>query len=298
MDHPHYRYSPLPARPRWTWPNGARLAVCVLLYLEHWELQPPEGAHRDPRYVGEFGSWFPDYRTWTQREYGNRVGVFRVLEVLDALRIVPAVPVNAMAIERYPRLVYELGRRGAEFLGHGISASRMLTSRLTEAEERDVIGQSLDAIEHATGARPRGWVSPDFGESTRTPQLLAEVGLRYVLDWPNDDQPYRLTTAPPLVSIPNQSEWDDVQLLWLRRIAMPRYPALLAQACAALCAEGEQSARVLTIGLHPWLVGMASRVRYLREALEAITGREGVWFAAPGEIADAADSALAAATPR
>lgn len=282
---PAVPFSSIAGRPPWRWHNGARLAVCVLLYVEHWELEPPPDAHRDPRHVGEFGSFFPDYRTWSQREYGNRIGIFRVLEVLDALGITPAAPVNTMAIEACRALIDALRARSVEFLGHGIAATRMQTGRLGEQAERELIEASAAAIGRMCGARPRGWVGQDYGESVRTPQLLAGAGFDYVLDWPNDDQPYRLQTDPSLWSLPNHSEWDDVQLLWHRRVAMPQYPALIEDVAARLAAEGEHSARMMTIGLHPWLAGMASRVRYVREALARVQAIPGVWFAQPHAIA-------------
>lgn len=281
---PAVPFSTIVGRPPWRWPDGARLAVCVLLYVEHWELQPPPDAQRDPRHVGEFGSFFPDYRTWSQREYGNRIGVFRVLEVLDRLGIAPAVPVNTMAIEACPALIDALRTRKVEFLGHGVAATRMQTSRLSEPDERAMIAACAASVERIGSGRPRGWVGQDFAESIGTPQLLAEAGFEYVLDWPNDDQPYRLRTQPAMWSLPNHSEWDDVQLLWHRRVAMPQYPALIEAAAVRLAEEGASSARMMTIGLHPWLAGMASRVRYVREAMERVCTIPGVWFAQPHAI--------------
>lgn len=294
MDHPHYAYSALPTRPRLVWPGGARIAAFVVLYLEHWELAPPADALRDPRFVGEYGSFFPDFRTWTQREYGNRIGIFRVLDALDGAGMVPAVAANAMAIERTPRLVEELCRRGCEFIAHGVAATRMISSRMDEAAEREVIETCAETIRRATGLRPAGWAGQDFGESTRTLQLLAEAGFRYVLDWPNDDQPYPLTTNPGIVSLPNQAEWDDVQQQWLRRLPAHRYPALVREAFSVLHAEAGDSGRVFGLGLHPWLSGMAGRIRYLREALEAIPTAADVWRTTPGAVATAFAAGLSA----
>ncbi len=285
MDQPHYPYWPLPSRPRLQWPNGARVAFWVLLHLEYWELDAPEDAVRDPRFVGELGSYFPDYRTWTQRDYGNRVGIFRVLELLDRYQLKVTVAANSTALERYPYLVAELKRRGYEFAAHGSHATRMITSRMDEAEERALIQSSITAVERATGKRPTGWLGQDYGESARTPRLLAEAGLDYVMDWPNDDQPYRMTVGKPFVSIPNHAEWDDVQLLWLRRVGMPTYAKVLGEAFGALHEEGASSGRIFGLSLHPWLIGMAHRIRYLEEALQRIAGHRDVWQATSGEIA-------------
>lgn len=285
MDHSYYPYSPMPARPALAWPQGARVAFWVLLHLEYWELDAPEGALRDPRFAGEFGSYFPDYRSWTQRDYGNRVGIFRVLELLDRYQLKVTVAANSSALERYPYLVSELKRRGYEFAAHGSHATRMITSRMSEAEERALIAASIEAVERATGRRPIGWLGQDFGESARTPQLLAEAGLDYVMDWPNDDQPYPMTVSKPFVSIPNHAEWDDVQLLWLRRVGMQTYAKVLGDAFEALHEEGAQSGRLFGLSLHPWLIGMAHRIGYLDQALRHIAGYRHVWQATAGEIA-------------
>ena len=281
MDHSHYAYSPIASRAPLAWPEGGRMAFWVMLHVEHWELQPPAGAHRDPRFMGDYGSFEPDYGSWGQREYGNRVGVFRVLEALDRHGLRASVALNSSAAERYPQLVREFSARGYEFVGHGSHATRMLTSRMSEDEERAFIVEALDALERATGARPRGWLGQDYGESQHTPRLLAEAGLDYVADWPNDDQPYPMRAGRPLISLPAQPEWDDVQLLWLRRLPMSRYPALIEEAFDALHAEG---GRVFCLGLHPWMIGQAHRVKYLHAALERICGRAQVWQATGAEI--------------
>jgi peptidoglycan/xylan/chitin deacetylase (PgdA/CDA1 family) len=285
MDHRHYAFSPLPRRPKLAWPDSHRVALLVTLYLEHWEFQAPKDAVRDPRYVGEFGGYDPDFRSYTQREYGNRVGVFRVLDVLLKHRLPVTVALGAGAARRYPPLVEICHERGYEFAAHGSFATRMLHQKLDEATERREIGDAIAAVERATGARPSGWIGQDYGESTRTPALVAEAGLDWLMDWPNDDQPYWINPDKPIVSIPNHNEWDDVQLLWLRRIGMPRYPALIADAFERLWVDGAQSGMVMQIGLHPWLIGQAHRIRYLDQALGAIAGRRQVWRTTAGEVA-------------
>lgn len=287
MDHPHYPFAPIPTRPPLRWPGGAPLALWVVLYLEYWELDPPAAAYRAPGVQGQWGSHFPDYRTYSYREYGNRVGIFRVLEVLDRHGVRATVAANAAACERYPFLVEQCLRRDWEIAAHGSHATRMLTSRMTEAEEREAIRAAVDTVGQATGRAPRGWVGQDFGESPRTPRLLAEAGLGWVADWPNDEQPYLMTAGRPLVSIPYQAEWDDVQLLWLRQVPTPRYPAIVREAFDALHRDGAASGRLLGLGIHPWLFGQAHRIRYLDEALGAVAGRPGVWQATGSEIADA-----------
>ena len=285
MDHDLYRYSALPERPKLNWPNGEKLAFFVLLHLEFWELEPPEGVHTDPRFKGPSGDYFPDYKYFTQREYGNRIGIFRILDLLDKHGLKATVAANAGACERYPYLIEECLRRGYEIAAHGDYQTRMITSEMDEAEERRIIASTTEIVEKATGARPTGWLSVDSGESTRTPQLVAEAGYDYLLDWPNDDQPYRMTTDPGLIAIPHQMEWDDVQALWLRHIPNPRYPELVGEAFDALHGEGAESGRLFGLSLHPWVIGQPHRIRYLAAALEHISGRDGVWQTTAGEIA-------------
>lgn len=286
MDHDLYPYSPLPSRPALHWPDGDHVAFSVVVYLEHWELEAPDGVVRDPRFGDPFGAFRPDYRSFTWREYGARIGFFRVLELLDRHGLEVTVAANTSAVERYPQLVRECVRRGYEFAGHGTHATRMVSSRMPEEEERALIAGCLDTLEQATGRRPVGWISQDYGESARTPGLLAEAGLAYVADWPNDEQPYWMTTTPPLLSIPVQSEWDDVQLLWHRRVLTPRFPALVEQGFRQLHREGATSGRCFTLSIHPWLFGMPHRIRYLDETLLRLGGYSEVWQATLGEISD------------
>jgi len=282
MDHALYDYSPFPKRPLLAWPRNARVAFCVVLHLEYFELMPTEDSYKDPRLVNEFGNYVPDYRTWTQREYGNRTGIFRVLDVLDRYQIRAGVAVNAMAAERYPFLIEQFKKRKYEFIAHGTSANRMITSKMSETEEKQEIATSIAAVEKAAGTRPKGWLGQDYGESERTPKLLADAGLDYVLDWPNDDQPCPMKVGRKFVSMPNQPEWDDVQQLWIRKINTTRYPDLVGDAFELLHREGGQ---VFSLSVHPWLMGMAHRIKYLDEALRRIERFGNVWQATPGEIA-------------
>ncbi len=282
MDHALYDYSPFPKRPKLNWPRSARVAFCVVLHLEYFELMPSEDSYKDPRLVNEFGNYVPDFRTWTQREYGNRTGIFRVLDVLDRYQVRAGVAVNAMAAERYPFLIEQFRKRKYEFIAHGTSANRMITSKMSEAEEKKEIEASIAAVEKAAGVRPKGWQGQDYGESDRTPKLLADAGLDYVLDWPNDDQPYAMKVGRKFVSMPNQPERDDVQQLWIRKINTTRYPDLVGDAFELLHREGGQ---VFSLSVHPWLMGMAHRIKYLDEALRRIERFGNVWHATPGEIA-------------
>jgi peptidoglycan/xylan/chitin deacetylase (PgdA/CDA1 family) len=285
MDHALYPYSALPARPVLRWPGDKPVAVWVVLYLEYWELATPAGEHRAPGVHGHWGHHFPDYRTYSYREYGNRVGIFRVLDCLDRHRVPVTVAANAAALARYPGLVDECVERGWDIVPHGSHATRMITSAMTEEDERAVIDDAIAAVERATGRRPTGWIGQDFNESTRTPRLVAASGLGWIGDWPNDEQPYWMSVDPPLVSIPQQPEWDDVQLLWMRQVPLPRYPEIVADALAQLAADGTRTGRSLCLGIHPWLLGQPHRIRYLDDVLAHLAASRAAWLATGPAIA-------------
>jgi peptidoglycan/xylan/chitin deacetylase (PgdA/CDA1 family) len=288
MDHGHYAWSPIITRGVLRWPENARVAVCVIVNLEHLEWNPPEGSYQPPSLAGGLAPRpFPDYARFSHRDYGHRVGIFRVLDVLERHRIKPTVAMDALTAEHYPYLVQHCLGRGCEIIAHGIAATRMLTSRMSEAEERAYIRQSVEALRRATGTAPVGWLSPEYGESARTPQLLAEAGIRYVCDWTNDEQPYPMQTPQgSLFALPILLELDDINALWDRRVTIDRYAELLHESFETLYRDGADTGRLLVLNLHPWLIGQPFRIRYLNEALGRIMRRQGVWGATGSEIID------------
>ena len=289
MDHAHYDYSALPRRPPWKFRNQERVGAYVVLVLEHWDFDPPPGAIRDPRLVGEFGSFDPDYRSWTQREYGLRIGVFRVMEALREAGVTPCVAANARAVERLPQLVSAFNDRGCEWLAHGISATRMMHSRMPVPEQRLHIDESIAAIERNCGQRPTGWLSQDWGTTPDTFQLLADAGITHTLDWPNDEQPFWLKTRPALLSVPMSPEWDDVQCQWLRHVEPRAHAGLVSDGLARIRLECERQDRtaVLGVAVHPWVSGMASRICGLRQMLSLLRAQPGVWWTSPAAIREA-----------
>ncbi len=287
MDHALYPFRTLPTAPRLVWPGGARIALTVTLILDYWELEPPPDASRDPRIVSPLGNFSPDWLTWSQREYGARVGIFRVLSVLDRFGIVPSVALGTAAATRYPELVDECAQRRAAFLGHGDFATRRITSRMSEAQECHFIAASRDGLRRATGRAPSGWCGQDFNESTRTPALLAEAGFTYTTDWSNDDRPYLL--GGKLVALPAQAEWNDLECMWLRRVAPQTWSDGIAEAFAVLHEEGGAA---FNLTLHPWIAGQAHRIRYLDAALARVLERGGIWTATTDMVAQVAGAQL------
>ena len=288
MDHSHYQWSPVVNRPVLRWPNNARVALSVIVNLEHMEWDPPEGSYTRVGLAGGFGERpFPDYTRKSHREYGHRVGIFRVLESLDSLGVKPTIAMDLFTAEHYPYLVKHCLDRNYEIIAHGLSVSRMITSNMTEAEERAYIKQSIHGLKHITGQAPLGWLGPEYGESTRTPRLLEEAGIRFVCDWTNDEQPYCMTTPKnQLFALPISLELDDVNALWERHMDIERYGRLLKESFDGLYEDGENNGRLLAINLHPWLIGQPFRVGYLEDALSHMMNRDGVWSASGSSIID------------
>ncbi|MEJ0016535.1 MAG: hypothetical protein WDN25_08210 [Acetobacteraceae bacterium] len=287
MDHAHHAYRTLAEAPRLAWPDGARIAFTVTLVLDYWELDPPKDARSDPRIVSPLGNFFPDWLTWSQREYGARVGIFRVLDALDRFGVTPSVALGAAAAKRYPELVDELVRRNACFMAHGTYATRRITSRMSEGEERDFIAASRDAVQAAAGAAPLGWCGQDFNESAHTPALLAEAGFAYTTDWASDDRPFLLDGR--LVALPPQPEWNDLECMWLRRVTPPVWAEGIAAGFAFLHEEG---GACCNLTLHPWIAGQPHRIRWLREALSRVLGHGAVWRATTDDVARVARQQL------
>jgi peptidoglycan/xylan/chitin deacetylase (PgdA/CDA1 family) len=288
MDHEHYDWSPIVKRGVLRWPGDARVALGVIVNLEHVEWKVPEGGYQVQNLSGGVGPLpFPNYIGVSHREYGHRVGIFRVLKVLAKHGINATIAMDSLTAQHYPYLVSYCKERQCEFIGHGISMSRMITSQMSEQQERRYIRESIDALESATGTPPAGWLGPEYGESTRTPQLLAEAGLRYVCDWTNDEQPYPMKSARgEIYALPIMLELDDVNALWDRRVTIGRYRDMLTEAFDAIYEDSTQSGRLLVLNLHPWLIGQPFRIRYLDDALGHMVRRQGVWAATGAEIVD------------
>lgn len=308
MDHPYYDWSPLPSRPRFEWPERSPLAVGAVIVLEHVEWEPPPDAYSLRRRSGGLARLpAPDYPQLTNREYGHRVGIFRLLDLLDRHGVAATVAVDALTAEHYGWLVSHLVERGCEIAGRGIAATQLITSKSTEEEERDAIARSLDAIESATGTRPTTWFSAEGVESFRTPALAAEAGVDTLLDWPNDEQPVGMTTdgvlagvhrpegTAPMVSLPLFLEADDEFALWHRRVSLNGWRDIITGAAARMHRDGAEhpaGSRLLMLTLRPWLAGQPFRAEVLDNALSQVTALGSLHTATAGELAAHARTAL------
>lgn len=287
-DRIYHEDSMIVRRPPLAWPRGHRAAFSVVVCAEYYELQPPDDAFVPPNVPGGFGrAPYPDVRAFSQREYGNRVGIFRVMEALDKHQIRATAAVDAVIAARYPYLIEQFQKRDWEIAGHGYSLTRVISNRMSEEQERNYIRASLDAVDRACGTKPNGWHGPEYGKSERTPALLAELGVKYVLDWPNDEQPYLMNTpSGSIVSVPMALELDDVITHYQRRISLARWRQAVAEALDQLLADGDSGGRQLVLALHPWLIGHPHRIGYLEDVLADARGRRNLWITTTGEIAD------------
>jgi allantoinase len=285
--HRYYACSPFVGHQPWHWPNGARVAVAIVISAEYYEMQPPADAFMPPNLPGGFGKGpYPDFRNYSARAYGNRVGIFRILEALDRHAIRAGVAIDALTATLCPQLIPHIKRRSFEIIAHGQSISRMISSRMSEAEEGDYISSTLATIERTTGVRPLGWHGAEYGESARTPALLAKLGIQYVLDWPNDEQPLCMSTPHgPLLSIPMLIDFDDVYALFHRKLPIARWQRAVEEGLAQMVEDATDSGRLLVLNLHPWLIGHPFRIAFVEALLQYLRRQQHLWLTTTGEIA-------------
>ncbi len=274
-------YSAIKERPRLVLPGGARLAVWVVVNIEEWN--PLETMPRTVLTPPAGGSPTPDIPNWAWHEYGNRVGFWRLLQVLDRLKIRCVLAINGSAIQTYEPISRAALERGWEFIGHGFSQKSMQKI----PDERADIVKTTELIREFTGRAPRGWLGPGLVETWETPDILAEEGYEYVCDWVLDDQPVMLRTRTrPLVSVPYTQECNDVAMMLIQYHQATEYRDRAIDQFEQLYADAEASARIMALVAHPYIMGAPHRLRYFREALEHIQSRLGVVFWTGEQILD------------
>ena len=289
LDHEWYQASHMPQRPvGQMWPGDASLALSIIVSLSFFEDVPPEGAVRAMDLTGGAGlaSVRPQYALLSAREYGLRVGFFRLVRELGAVGIKPAIAIDVMTAENYPFLVGFCRAQGFKLIAHGIAVTQPITAAMDEATERTYISETLRRFTAATGVTPRGWFGPAWSESERTPALLAERGIEYLCDWPNDEQPVAMSgRAAGMTSIPLMFEFDDNYAFALRNQSVDQYTDGLARAAARLRREGAEHPRLLAVSLSSWISGQGWRAPKIASALGAIAAGERTIVASPDEIA-------------
>jgi allantoinase len=273
-----FDYHPIVDRPPIHWPGGARVAAYIGLNIEHFLLDRPSTSI----WPGT-ADLVPDALNYGWRDYGVRVGIWRVIDILDRHGVRASALLNSAAAEHYPRIIEAGVNRGWAWLAHGKTNS-IPHAGMSLDEERRVLTEIVDTITAATGQRPRGWLGPGLTETFHTPALLAELGLNYLLDWTNDDQPYPLN-VPGLVSVPYSVELNDLGLFG-KGTTGPEFVQIVADQYEQLRVDSEHSGRVMALALHPFVIGQPFRAKYLDQALEFLAAQPDVWLTTSDEIAE------------
>jgi len=278
--HGRYDYVPIHKRPVYDWPEGRRLAVMFVNNIEHFAF----GAG-----LGSDSTGLPapqNQRNYAWRDYGNRVGLWRYLDLLDEFGLPGAHNVNSAVLEECPDIVERLNGRGDEYVGHGRTNSER-QDVLWEADEARLIGECTEIVTRLTGRRPEGWLGPYIAQTRVTLDLLKEAGYRYVMDWPLDDQPIWMTTrAGPILSVPYPIEINDSPSLLFRQHTAREFCQMVIDQFDEMLEQSRKYPLVFAVALHPFIIGQPFRLRAFRDAVRHIMAhRDALWITTPGEIA-------------
>ena len=284
------RYGPFPfsgidERPPLKWPNGAKVAFWVVPNIEifHLDLAMPNDSQARP----SGREPVPMVREWAQRDFGNRVGVWRVMRVLERHGMRATAALNSDLCEAMPSIVRRAADLGWEFIGHGMTNGQRV-NEIPPEREAELVRTVFDTIERSTGTRPIGWLGAGLQETWNTLDYLLDNGCRYVADWVNDDQPYMMNVdGRPLVSLPYSFELNDSAAFWRNKQSGPEFERMMRDALDVLLEEGAESGRVMCLSLHPFIIGQAHRIGVLDRCLKQILSHPDVWPATGQEIMEA-----------
>jgi allantoinase len=279
LDHQWFAHEPTHKRAAVHWPQGERIALWLTVPIEFFPLDAPPQPFRP---LGGLTLGYPDLWNYSSRDYGVRIGIYRIMQVLDRLGMTATAAVNSAAAIRYPRLIDELVRRKWEFVANGVDMGHVHHGGLAPDDERKLIREAHDTLQRATGAPVTGWHSPGRSQSQNTLTLLAEQKFQYVTDWANDDMPYMITTtAGPLCAMPLAYEWSDRLLLVQHNLSVDEYADQVLQAFSRLTAEADQhrGGRILSLSITPWVLGYPHRIAALERLLRRLLESNSVWHA-------------------
>jgi len=284
-DHAFYDWSNLHERAPVAWPGGTSVAVWLCVSLEWFPITPEEKSFRAP---GHMVTPYPDYRHYTVRDYGNRVGVWRMLDAFKSAGVKASFATNAAVAERYPELIQAILADGHEIIAHSTDMDGTITSDLSKTDERSLVSESLARLEKASGVKPNGWLSIARSQSWRTADLLAEHGLSYTCDWVNDELPYRFKNG--LINLPLNTELSDRMIITTQQHSAQGWAQMMRDAFDWLAAEARGMAytkgggRMLPIHLTPYIIGQPYRISALEELLADLGNRAEAWVASGAEI--------------
>lgn len=274
-------YSAIVDRPPLVLPDGARMVVWTIVNVEEWDVLGNMPRTVLPPPMGQ--PLIPDLPNWAWHEYGMRVGFWRLHDCMKEFAITPTLAINGSVCESYPRVAETAREAGWEFMGHGFVQGPM--HRLDD--QKGAIEQAVEAIRAFTGAAPKGWESPGLTETFDTVDLLAEAGIEYVADWVLDDQPVEIaTTHGPIVSIPYTVETNDITMMALQHHSSEEMLRRATDQFDRLYQESETITRVMAISLHPYITGVAHRIRYLEQLYRHILDKPGVLMWTGAQVSD------------
>ena len=286
MDHGRYAWSMMESRPARQWPGGKPLALWINVALEHFPLNPLGAGFKAP---GNMTMPYPDLRHYTLRDYGNRVGVFRVLQALRQHGMNFSAAVNGELAQRYPALMQHVVASGAELVAHGWNMDSVHHGGLAPADEAALIRRSIDALQAHSATPIQGWLSPARSQSAHTPDLLREAGITWCADWVNDELPYaQQTRAGDLISLPLPQELEDRFIISENGHAESEYADQAIDACDFLLREAQalNAGRMLALAVTPWVIGQPHRIKYLERVLAHLaTLRSVIWNPLPSDLA-------------
>lgn len=285
MDHDYYPYSSLFDRKPVQWPGDKKLMIWPVISLEYFPMVPNDNPFRAP---GHMQTAYPDYRHYTAREYGTRIGIYRLLGAFEKVGAKVSVATNGVIADRYPQLVEDIISGGHEIIAHSTDMNGTIASGLAEADEKALIEGSLAALEKATGTRPRGWLSIARSQSFNTAKLLAEAGVDYMCDWANDELPYAFQTdAGAITNIPLNHELSDRQIINVQQQSVDSYAQQMTDAADWLLAEAEQyGGRMLPMHLTPYIMGLPYRISSFEKLIAGLAERNDIGFARGDAILD------------
>ncbi|NJS14817.1 MAG: polysaccharide deacetylase family protein [Sphingopyxis sp.] len=282
-DHDLYPWSALHQRTPVVWPEGKSVALWICVSLEWFPITPSDTPFRAP---GHMQTAYPDYRHYTARDYGNRVGVYRLLDAFAKAGVRASFATNAAIATRYPALIADIVAAGHEIIAHSTDMNGTIASGLPVEEERALIDTSLATIEAATGIRPVGWLSIARSQSWNTPDLLKDAGVAYCCDWVNDELPYRFTNG--LINLPLNHELSDRQIITVQQQSADSYAVSMRDAFDWLASEAQRfGGRMLPLHLTPYIIGLPYRIAALETLLADLAARRECWSATGGDIVTA-----------
>ena len=279
MENTRYDFSPIVTREPFELPHGARVAVYIAVAIEYWAFDSEQwsapGVNTPP----------PNLFQYAPRDYGNRIGLWRIMDVLDKHSIKATAFLNSDVCKHYPFISAACKERDWEFVAHSTSNAVMLAGK-SEAEEREIIHTTMDVISEAAGRRPIGWIGAALAETFNTPDILAEEGIKYVSDWVCDDQPFPMNVKTGnLISMPYSLDLNDIPAFIMNGLTPKQFYEMIVDQFDTFYREGESQARVMSLGIHHFLMGQPYRIAWLDKAIEYMKGFDDVWFATSGDIA-------------